>query len=167
MTISTVSVSCYSFNTKNIAIALMISNTRFFAVAEDLTSGLASYITMDISTPSVEWNKHMAWPDGPTCSFHESASILNSNRNRIHSLVVYGSQRLVLNTLSVSDGSLIGNVYASNVTGCTKAPSMRLNSDKIYMLAGCSDFHFLIYNTTSTQFTIYKSVSPFQIINSE
>ena len=137
----------------------MISDTLFFAVGEDLTHGVASYIALDMSSPSVYWNKHMAWPDGPTCSMKESTSILNSNKTRIHSLVVYGSQRLVLNTLSVSNGNLIGNVYASDSTSCTKASAMRLNQDKIYMLAECSDFHFLIYNTTNNVFNIFKSDS--------
>ena len=137
----------------------MISNTKLFAVVQDFTDGVASYIVMDMSTPSVHWNKHMAWPDGPTCSLKESTSILNSDRTRIHSLVVHGSQRLVLNTLSVSNGNLIGNTYASDSTSCTKASAMRLNKDKIYMLAECSDFHLLIYNTTNNVFTIFKSDS--------
>ena len=137
----------------------MVSSTRFFAVAEDITYGVASYISLDIFDSSVDWNKHMAWPD-PSCSLRESTSVISSNKDRIHSLVVYGSQRLVLNTLRLRDGSLIGNVYASNETDCIKASAMRFNGDKIYMLTTCSDFHFLIYNTITSQFTIHKSVSP-------
>jgi len=52
---------------------------------------------------------------------------------------------------------LIGNVYASNVTGCTKAAAMRFNWDKIYMLTTCSDFNLIVYNTTTNGFSIFKS----------
>jgi len=161
MTTSSPTLTCLDYNTKNFANALMISDTKFFVVAQDSTAGIASFIVMDVSTPSHDWNKHMAWPDGATCTLTESTSILNSDDTKIHSLVNYGdtNRRLVFSTLSVTDGSLVGNVYASNVTGWSKASAMRLNGSKIYMLGYCSIFQFLIYDDTTKAFTIYKSVS--------
>ena len=60
MTTSSPTLTCLDYNTKNFATALMIDNTKFFVVAEDSTAGIASFIIMDVSTPSHDWNKHMA-----------------------------------------------------------------------------------------------------------
>ena len=110
----------------------MISDTMFFVVAKD-SSGDASYIVVDAPNRSADWNKLLSTSFTGDNTFYDSAAILNETE--IHSVIIYGDRRLVLTTLNANDGSLIGDIYASNVTGCTQVADMRLNRDKIYILS--------------------------------
>ena len=136
----------------------MISDTKFFAVGRDV-SGAASFIVMDVTTPSADWNKLMSWPDA-SCHFGESASVLSSDDTKIHALLNYGlssAKPLIFLTLKTSDGSLDGNIYETNQSDCTRGITMKLNGDKIYMMGTWSLFHLIIYDGTDNSFKIFKS----------
>ena len=152
-------LTCFEFDMTSVGVTLMTSSTKFFAIGTD-PSNKASFIMMDITTPSADWNFVMDCPETGACTAGESAAILSSDNSQIHTLVPLGGTniQLIFATLSSSTGSLIGNSQASSDTDCLSGFDMRLNGIKLYILALCSTFKLFVYDTSSTTFTsIFQS----------
>ena len=149
--------------TTDIDYVLKISDTSFYTVAK-APNNQAILRRMDISdpsAPSVTWGKYMNCVNANSWGVGRSFALLNSNGTEIYSFTGIGAttNNIVFARLDVTDGSLIGSVFATSIR-CTAVTSARFHGSKVYSIIGCdSGTRFLIYDSSSHSFTKVYDVS--------
>jgi len=140
-------------NLEYIAYTYKFSDSQFFVMGKT-TSGDASMRRFNILTKTDNWVKKMTWTSGSTWDVTIGASILNSDSSKFFTLSAItesSSSFLIFATLDSSNGSNLGKIHRADQS-CSSASDIRINGDKVYMLAYCSSPKILIYDSANDEF---------------
>ena len=140
-------------NLEYIAYTYKFSDSQFFVMGRT-TSGYVSLRRFNILTKTDTWEKKMTWTSGSTWDVPIGASILNSDSSKFFTLSAVteiSGSFLVFATLDPLNGSLLGQIHRADQS-CSNANDIRINGDKVYMLAYCSSPKVIIYDSENDEF---------------
>ena len=144
---------CVNLNLDIIGYSLKLSDSDFYIVGK-ATSGYASMRRFNIFTKTDTWAKRMDWASGSTWDVTAGASVLNSDSSKLFTLSIISETSgsfLVFATLDSSNGKYLDKVHRSDQS-CTNAKDIRINGDKVYMLAYCTSPKIIIYDSVNDEF---------------
>ena len=130
----------------------MFSDSEVFLIGQ-LHQGSVSMRRTNISSKTDVWAKEMEW--GSTYWYILSGiTALNSDSSKVYTLSVIhdsSSPSLIFATVNSATGDLESKVHQSSES-CSIVDDMRINGDKVYMLAYCSVTRVLVYDSNKDRF---------------
>lgn len=124
---------------------ILIDTDTLFVIDEQ--SDKAHYRIVNVSSQTTTWGTSMECSGAAYCDMQRSGKIsfliiivavVSSNGQSLHTAIVSkGTFKLIIASLSVSNGNQVGSHYISSSI-CTDAKDIFLNVNMLYIIAECS-----------------------------
>ena len=119
----------------------------------DFSSTSLHFYKLTFSNTLADWSNKIIWVD--YCPTSASESLLNNDNSKIYSFPNYQiiQSYAYFITFSISNGSVLGSRYRSNIS-CSGIYGSVLSDSYVVVTALCQNAYLILFNTISSAFTI-------------